>query len=118
MRVKSAQLGKRTSDVEVLGISSQGLWLLVDDREYFLGFTQFPWFKRASVDAVLNVQRPAAGHLFWPDLDVDVAVESIEHPERFPLMSRVRPNHAVQRTAVAPSTRPGVTRRRLRARRR
>ena len=116
--MKSAQLGKHTSDVEVLGISSQGLWLLVDEREYFLGFKQFPWFQRASVSAVLNVQRPASGHLYWPDLDVDVAVESIEHPERFPLVSRVRPNHAVQRTAVAPSTRSGVARRGLRDRRR
>jgi hypothetical protein len=64
------------------------------------------------------VQRPGPEHLYWPDLDVDVAVESIEHPERFPLVSRVRPNNAVQRTAGASSTRPGVVRRRLRARRR
>ena len=97
--MKSAQLGKHTSGVEVLSISSQGLWLLVDDHEHFLTFSQFPWFKRAPVASVLNVQRPAAGHLHWPDLDVDVAVESIEHPERFPLISRVRPNNALQRTA-------------------
>jgi len=82
--VRSAQLGRRTSD--------DGLWLLVDDREYFLGFTHFPWFKSAPVGAVLNVQRPASGHLYWPELDADVAVESIEHPEKFPLVSRVRPN--------------------------
>jgi hypothetical protein len=74
------------------------VWLLVDDHEYFLSFTQFPWFRRAAVDAVLNVQRPAAGHLYWPDLDVDLAVESIEQPKRFPLVSRVRPNNALQRT--------------------
>jgi hypothetical protein len=99
--VKSAQLGKRTSAAEVLSISSNGLWLLVDDREYFLAFTVFPWFKRAPVNKVLNVERPTAGHLYWPDLDVDIAVESIEYPERFPLVSKERPNYGLQRTAGA-----------------
>jgi hypothetical protein len=28
-------------------------------------------------------------HLYWPDLDIDLAVESIRHPEKFPLVSRV-----------------------------
>jgi hypothetical protein len=101
MKVKSAQLGKRTSAAEVLSISSNGLWLLVGDKEYFLAFTVFPWFKRAPVSQVLNVERPTAGHLYWPELDVDIAVESIEHPERFPLVSKERPNYGSQRTAGA-----------------
>ena len=101
MRVKSAQLGKRTSEAEVLSISSNGLWLLVGDREYFLAFKLFPWFKRAPVGHVLNVQRPNPGHLYWPDLDVDIAVESIEQPDRYPLVSDVRPNYGLQRTAGA-----------------
>src|SRR5262245_51326818 len=99
MRVKSAQYGKRTSDAEILSISSNGLWLLVDDREHFLAFKAFPWFKQAPVGHVLNVQRPGPGHLYWPDLDVDIAVESIEHPERFPLVSEVRPNYGLRRQA-------------------
>jgi hypothetical protein len=97
MKVKSAQPGKRTSAVEVLGISSNGLWLLVGEKEYFLAFTVFPWFRLAPVNRVLNVEWPSTGHLYWPDLDVDIAVESIEHPERFPLVSEVRPHYGVQR---------------------
>jgi hypothetical protein len=95
--MKSAQPGKRTSGAEVLGISSNGLWVLVDDREYFLAFTLFPWFRSAAVSQVLNIERPSAGHLYWPDLDVDLAVESIEHPERFPLVSEKRPNYRLRR---------------------
>ena len=87
MKVKSAQLGKRTLAAEVLSISSNGLWMLVGDKEYFLDFTVFPWFRNAPVSHVLKVERPSAGHLYWPDLDVDLAVESIEHPDRFPLVS-------------------------------
>jgi hypothetical protein len=36
----------------------------------------------------LNVTRVRVGHLRWPDLDVDLSVESIEHPERYPLVSQ------------------------------
>jgi hypothetical protein len=36
-----------------------------------------------------NVRHPPRDHLYWPDLDVDLPIESIRHPERFPLRSRV-----------------------------
>lgn len=49
----------------------------------------FPWFKQAAVDAILSLERPAPQHLRWPDLDVDLAVDSIEHPERYPLKSKL-----------------------------
>jgi hypothetical protein len=39
---------------------------------------------------VFNVEELAAGHLHWPDLDVDLDLERIEHPERFPLVARVQ----------------------------
>jgi hypothetical protein len=31
-------------------------------------------------------------------LDVDIGVESIDHPERFPLVSKARSNKPLQRT--------------------
>lgn len=69
---------------EVTNISKHGFWLLLDYRELFLPFEEFPWFEKASVGAILNVERPHPHHLHWPELDVDLAVESIEHPERYP----------------------------------
>jgi len=77
--------GIGTSTVEVTNISKHGFWLLLDCRELFLSFDHFPWFKQATVEAMLNVERPAPQHLRWPGLDVDLAVDSIEHPERYPL---------------------------------
>ena len=85
--MKSALPGTDTSPTEVTNISKHGFWLLVDDRELFLPFERFPWFKDAPVSAILNVQRPQPHHLHWPDLDVDLHIESIEHPDRFPLVS-------------------------------
>jgi hypothetical protein len=98
MNVKSALRGRSTSDVEVTNISQHGFWMLVEGRELFLPFKKFPWFKDAPVAHVLNVELPHPTHLYWPDLDVDLSVESIEFPERFPLVSRARPNNAFQRT--------------------
>jgi hypothetical protein len=85
--MKSETLGTGTLEVEVTHISKHGIWLLLDDREMFLAYNDFPWFRNAPVSAVLNVQLPQPHHLYWPDLDIDLAVESIEHPERFPLVA-------------------------------
>ncbi|HAF14823.1 MAG TPA: hypothetical protein DCK93_22550 [Blastocatellia bacterium] len=79
------------SEVEVTHISNHGLWLLIGGKESFLSFENFPWFKKAPVSAILNVKLPNPHHLYWPDLDIDLAVESIEHPERFPLVAKPTP---------------------------
>src|SRR5436309_6106770 len=76
--------GTRTSTLEVTNISKHGFWLLLDGRELFLPFEEFPWFKRAPVEAILRLERPRPDHLYWPDLDVDLSVRSIEHTSRFP----------------------------------
>ena len=79
--------GIATSAVEVTNISAHGFWVLLGDRELFLAFDEFPWFRDAPVGAILNVERPLPHHLYWPLLDVDLSVESIEHPEQYPLRS-------------------------------
>ena len=70
---------------KVSHISQVGIWLGLEERELFLSFDNFPWFKNASISAIQNVSLLNANHLYWPDLDIDLAVEAIEHPERFPL---------------------------------
>jgi hypothetical protein len=99
--MKSVRRGRHISDVEVTNILQHGLWLLIGTRELFVPFEHFPWFKEASVGQVLNVTLPHRHHLYWPDLDVDLAVDSIEHPDRYPLVSRVRPNSGAQPSKAA-----------------
>ena len=77
--------GTVTSQVEVTNISKHGIWLLIDAEEYFLPFDEFPWFRQAPVGAILKVEQPHPDHLYWPELDVDLHVESLKHPARFPL---------------------------------
>lgn len=96
--MKSATLGPSTSRVEVTNVSPHGFWLFLRERELFVPFRDFPRFKDASIGAITNVELPSPHHLYWPDLDVDLAVESIEHPEKFPLVSQVRSNRRMQPT--------------------
>ena len=114
--MKSAPRGDDTSQVEVSGISPHGIWLFLGDREVFLPFEDFPWFRDAPVAGVLHVERPQPHHLYWPDLDIDVAVESILNPGRFPLLSRERPNKRLQRAAGARRATAKTTPRRPRRR--
>ena len=90
-------LGTSTSEVEVTNVSRHGIWLLVGDRELFLSYEHFPWFKDACIGGIMNVQQPTPGHFHWPDLDVDLGLESIAHTERFPLQSNPTPGKPPQR---------------------
>ena len=96
--MKSETPGQSISPAEVTNVSPHGFWLLIDERELFVPFKEFPWFREASVRQISNVQLPSAHHLYWPDLDVDLAVESIEHPEKYPLVSQAQPNKRLQPT--------------------
>src|SRR3546814_7518272 len=42
---------------------------------------------------------PSPQHLYWPDLDIDLAVDSIRHPERFPLVSRIESTRSEEHTS-------------------
>jgi len=80
--------GTSTSEAEVTNISRHGFWILVDERELFVPFEEFPWFRDATVGAILAVERPHPHHVRWPELDIDLTLESIEHPERYPLKAK------------------------------
>ena len=83
--MSSKTLGKNAPDLEVTNISRNGIWLWVKGRELFMAYEDFPWFKDASVSKITNVQEPSPGHFFWPDLDVDLSLEIIEQPEKYPI---------------------------------
>ena len=85
-------LGINISQVEISGVSKHGFWLLLnEEEELFVPFSEFPWFRKASIEQLFQVERPQPHHLYWSALDVDLHVDSVRHPERFPLVSRVMP---------------------------
>ena len=85
--MKSAHIGTGTSDVEILNVSPHGFWLMVGEREFLLDFDRFPWFRRATLDQLFHVELLHQEHLYWPDLDLDLDLDRIEHPEKYPLVA-------------------------------
>lgn len=75
--------------VEVTNVSANGIWILIDDVEKFMSYEDFPWFRYASIDEILSVERLGPHHLYWESLDVDIHTDSIDHPERYPLKAKV-----------------------------
>jgi len=86
--MKSQVVGKNTLITEVTNVSSHGIWLLTQGHELFMSYEDFPWFKDVPIGKIINVKEPSPGHFFWPDLDVDLSTEIIEHPERFLLKAK------------------------------
>ena len=80
------KLGNDISLSEVTNIIHLGFWLLVDDQEYFVPFADYPAFRQATVSQIYAVQRLSPTQFYWPELDIDLELEALEHPERFPLI--------------------------------
>ena len=77
--------GGSTSKAEVTNVDRMGFWILIGAKEHYLSFADFPWFMDASIKAITRVEEESPGHLFWPDLDVDLTVDMIDNPETYPL---------------------------------
>lgn len=72
----------------VLMINSQGILLSVCGHDYFLSYNRVPWMREASINEVLDVQMCGRNAIEWPLLDVDLEIDSLRHPERYPLLIR------------------------------
>jgi hypothetical protein len=86
--MKSSVAGKSTSHAEVINVSPHGIWLLANEKEYFLPFDKYPWFKDAKISDICNVRIEQGMYLFWSSLDVDLEIDSLENPEKYPLRYR------------------------------
>lgn len=86
--MRSTPRGRNTSAVEVTKITQHGFWIFIRNREVFASFAEFPWFEQASIRDIMTVELPSPHHLYWPELDIDLAVDSLDHPDRYPLVCR------------------------------
>ena len=85
--MRSNTVGISTSP-EVTNVSKHGIWVLWGEKEYFLDFGNFPWFRDATIAQITHVTAQSPTHLYWPDLDVDLSTSSIDKPEAYPLISK------------------------------
>jgi len=89
------KLLKRGKDISVSveNITPFGIWLFVKEKEYFLSYKDFPYFKNQTLNSIQNVQLLHGYHLYWSDLDVDLEIDNLENPEKYPLKSKIIKKH-------------------------
>jgi hypothetical protein len=78
----------RNISVSVENITAFGIWLFVKGKEYFLDYRIYPYFQNQIIDSVRNVRLLHGFHLYWPELDVDLEIDNLENPEKYPLRSK------------------------------
>ena len=79
------------TSVNVSMINSQGMMLSVQGNDYFVSYNRVPWLRDARISSALNVRMAGQNAIEWPDLDVDLEIESLKHPERYPLVMKRSP---------------------------
>ena len=76
----------KSTSVNVLMINGQGIMISVGGQDFFLSYNRIPWMREAKINDVLNVQMCGSEAIEWPTLDVDLEIDSLRHPERYPLL--------------------------------
>jgi len=85
--MKLLKNGKSIS-VSVENITGGGMWMFINGKEYFLSYEQYPYFKEQPIKAIQNVKLLHGFHLYWPILDVDLEIDNLENPQKYPLKSK------------------------------
>ena len=73
---------------KVLMINDKGIMLSVKGNDYFISFNRIPWLKSATIMDALNVKMSGRNAIEWPTLDIDLEIDSLKHPERYPLIMK------------------------------
>ena len=66
--------------VEITSLNRRGFWLRRQDEELYLPFALFPWFEHATVAQLCRVECIGEVCLYWPGLDLELALDRIRQP--------------------------------------
>ena len=64
---------------KVSSIHPHGFWIACGGEELYLSFLTFPQFEHATIAQICDLQCVSASRLYWPQLDLDVALDTIRH---------------------------------------
>jgi hypothetical protein len=71
---------------EVTNITKIGFWILINGKEYFVPFIEYPVFKQASIEQIINFEMLSPQQLHWKSLDCDIELNALANPQQFPLI--------------------------------
>jgi len=78
-------LGINTSENKTcfLGTTDEGMAILVNGKDYFLRYADFPWFEYCGATELRDLTADRWG-VYWNTIGIDLPIEALEHPEQFP----------------------------------
>ncbi len=86
--------GKITSPkVHIEAIDNEGFTLIVDGEAFRVSFNDYPMFRGVPAEALQRFEVLLDEGVWWPELDEGIEFEALHHPERYPLVGRVRHKH-------------------------
>jgi len=85
IKMNSSKSGTIISDFKVTSINDLGFWALVEDKEYFIPFANYPEFKEASINQIFQMEFTPPSQLHWTLLDIDIELQALTFPDFFPL---------------------------------
>jgi hypothetical protein len=71
---------------EITNISSVGFWILIDNKEYFVAFDEYPKFKDIPVIDIFDFKMLSPKQLYWEQHDIDIELSALKNPEQFTLI--------------------------------
>lgn len=86
--MKLLKNGKNILNPEITNISKHGFWVFINSKEFFLSYEKYPWFKDATISDISNVKIFHHSHLYWPNLDVDLSLDILADPDKYPLVHK------------------------------
>jgi hypothetical protein len=65
-----------------------GIFITLSGNDYYLSYNRLPWFRDAKISEIFNVEMIGDYAIRWDALDVDLEIDSLKHPERYPLVMK------------------------------
>jgi hypothetical protein len=72
-----------------------GIFISVYGNDYFLSYNRVPWFRDAKLSDIFSVTMMGDDAIRWESLNVDLEIESLIHPEKFPLVMKRNVNEVL-----------------------
>ena len=86
MKKNSNKNTENISSVRVLSVMPTGILISVMNKDYFISFNRLPWFQDAKLSDILDVSMFGRMGIKWDKLGVELEIESLEYPEKYPLV--------------------------------
>ncbi len=77
--------GINTLDYEITAITKNGIWIFINEKEYFIPFKNYPELLKLNLKELLDVKFNPPDHLYWENADIDIELNALEEPKNFPL---------------------------------